>query len=111
MNPFIDPTTNLPTKFCVSGDPVKATDGTAGWVDGMGALVPADRRMCQVTGPFTMAPGDTQELVVANLGGVGADRISSITALRTVSDQAQQAYNSLFKLPAPPPSPPGVPRR
>jgi len=103
--PFIDPTTNATTKFCLYGDPVKATDGSAGWVDGMAGLSPADRRMCLVTGPFAMAAGDTQELVVANLGGVGADRLSSITALRSIDDKAQAAYDNLFTIPGPPPPP------
>jgi len=103
--PFIDPTTNQPTKFCLYGDPTKSTNGGAGWVDGMNGLTPADRRFCLVTGPFTMAPGDTQELVVALLGGLGADYLSSITALKGIDDKAQSAYNSLFALPSPPPAP------
>jgi hypothetical protein len=108
--PFIDPTTGNPSsgqavKFCLYGDPVKATDGSAGWVDGLNGLTPQDRRICLVTGPFTMAPGDTQELVVALVGGVGSDRLSSIAVLRAVDDKAQSAYNNLFVLPAPPPSP------
>ena len=52
-----------------------------------------------------MAPGDTQELVVANLAGLGADRLSSVTVMRSISDKAQQAYNNLFVLPGPPPIP------
>ena len=99
--PFIDPVTNLPTKFCLAGDPVAQT----GWVDGLGGLPAGDRRICMVTGPFTMAAGDTQELVVANLAGLGADYLSSVTALKGVDDKAQAAYNSLFSLPKPPPAP------
>ncbi len=103
--PFVDPVTNLETKFCLAGDPVKATDGTAGWVDGLAGLTPQDRRICLITGPFTMAVGDTQELVVATLAGVGGDRLSSITQMRAVDDKAQAAYNNLFSIPAPPPAP------
>jgi len=97
---FVNPLTNQATKFTLSGDPVAGT----GWLDG-NPVPAADRRMCMVTGPFTMAPGDTQELVVALLAGVGNDRLSSVAALKSVSDNAQSAYNSLFKLAAPPPSP------
>jgi hypothetical protein len=103
--PFIDPNTNQATVFCLAGDPVKATDGTAGWVDGQGGLTAQDRRICLVTGPFTMAVGDTQELVVATLAGLGGDRLSSITQMRAVDDKAQAAYNNLFSIPAPPPAP------
>jgi len=100
-SPFIDPTTNQPTKFCLYGDPITQK----GWCDGSSGLTPADRRFCLVTGPFTMAPGDTQELVVGLMGGLGADYLSSITVLKGIDDKAQSAYNSLFSLPAPPPAP------
>ncbi len=103
--PFIDPTTNKPTKFCLYGDPTISQTGAAGWVDGMAGLTPADRRLCLVTGPFTMAVGDTQELVVGLLGGLGGDFLSSINVLKSLDDKAQSAYNSLFALPSPPPSP------
>jgi hypothetical protein len=52
-----------------------------------------------------MAAGDTQELVVANIGAIGADRISSISVLRYYSDLAQAAYNGLFNIAQAPPSP------
>lgn len=92
-NPFVDPVTALPTKFCLSGDPV--TGAGSGWVDGTGVLAPGDRRMCLASGPFTMAAGDTQELVVALIAGLGADRISSIAVLRSNADQVRSAYNSV----------------
>ena len=103
--PFIDPVTNQPTKFCLYGDPTISQTGAAGWVDGMAGLTPQDRRMCLVTGPFTMAPGDTQELVVGLTGGLGSNYLSSINALKAIDDKAQSAYNSLFALPSPPPAP------
>ncbi len=89
--PFIDPTTNQPTKFCLSGDPVTQT----GWRDGMGGLTPQDRRLCIASGPFTMAPGDTQEIVVALIAGLGADYLSSVSVLRTNDDGVQSAYNTM----------------
>jgi hypothetical protein len=48
--------------------------------------------MAMVTGPFTMAAGDSQELVVALMAGLGADRLSSVTNLRSVADLVQQDY-------------------
>jgi hypothetical protein len=100
-SPFIDPTNNQATKFCLYGDPVTQK----GWCDGMAGLTPQDRRLCLVTGPFTMAAGDTQELVVGLVGGLGADYLSSIGVLKTMDDKAQSAYNSLFALPSPPAAP------
>jgi hypothetical protein len=59
----IDPTTGLPTKFVCSGDPWTGT----GWLDN----APADRRFMLSSGPFAMAPGDTQEVVAAVMVGAG----------------------------------------
>ena len=88
--PFIDPNSGQPTKFTLAGDPVLGS----GWVDGSIAP-PGDRRMCVVTGPFTMAAGDTQEIVVANLAGLGSNRFSSITVLRSNVDQVQGAFRGM----------------
>ena len=100
-SPMIDPFTQLPTKFFAPGDPVTRT----GWVDGMAGLTPQDRRMYQSVGPFRMAAGDTQEIVVANCAGVGADYLSSITVLRSIVDRLSSAYRHLLALPAPPHAP------
>jgi hypothetical protein len=100
----IDKTTGLPTKFAFAGDP---TTGK-GWIEGTanGSVAPpGDRRLCMVTGPFTLMPGDTQEVVVATIIAQGGDRISSISVLRFYSDQAQSAFDNFFNLPSPPPSP------
>ncbi len=93
--PFIDPNTNQPTVFCVSGDPIRATDGSAGWVDGQAGAVPGERRMIMSMGPFTLASGDTQQLVVACIGSQGVDRFSSITALRSDVKTVQAAFTYL----------------
>ena len=100
-SPFIDPTTKLPSKFTLNGDPLSGK----GWLDGTFGLVPGDRRICLVTGPFTLANKDTQELVVATIVGLGGDRISSIAVLKFYDDLAQSAYNNLFNIPRPPPTP------
>ena len=56
-------------------------------------------------GPFTLAPGDTQEVVVATIIAQGGDRISSVSLLKFYSDMAQSAFDNFFSLPAPPSSP------
>ncbi|HUI11053.1 MAG TPA: hypothetical protein VL221_12045, partial [Bacteroidota bacterium] len=99
-DPFTDPNTGLPSKFCMPGNPLTGQ----GWIDGQ-EVGPQDRRMGEVAGPFTMMPGDTQEVVVANLAGIGKDRISSISVLFWYSDLALSAYNAFFQLPSPPPQP------
>jgi len=95
--PIIDPTTSLATRFQVPGNPVTGT----GWLDSS----PADRRLQLSTGPFSMAPGDSQEVTIAIIVGQGTDRLSSITDLKNKDDQAQIVFNLNFDIPAPPPSP------
>ncbi len=85
------------TKFVVAGDPVAGT----GWLDDK----PADRRIMMTTGPFTMAPGDTQEVVGAVLVGQGTDRLSSITELKRIDRIAQSTFDLNFRIPGPPPQP------
>jgi hypothetical protein len=97
-NDFIDPTTNLPCKFTLYGDPVAKT----GWLD----AEPGDRRNGGVSGPFTLAYGDTQEVVIAQMSAgasSGIDNIGAVQQLKSIDDIAQVAYNRLFKLPTPAP--------
>ena len=88
-----------PTKFMHAGDPV--SPGPTSWLD----TNPADRRFFMSSGPFTMAPGDSQEVVVAVVIGQGNDRLSSISALRFNDEFAQDAFDRDFDLPSPPAQP------
>jgi hypothetical protein len=67
------------TTYPWSGDPVIGS----GWLD----TTPDDKLFLISTGPFSMAPGDSQQVVYALCVGQGADRLSSITALRSIVDQ------------------------
>ncbi|CUS79937.1 Por secretion system C-terminal sorting domain-containing protein [Candidatus Kryptonium thompsonii] len=93
-----------PTKYAVAGDPVTKT----GWIDGR-EIPPGDRRIVNVTGPFqlklTDGKPDTAEIVVALIGAMGVDNLSSILVLKYYDIYAQFAYDNLFVLPSPPPSP------
>jgi hypothetical protein len=93
----IDPTTGQVTKFFHPGDPVTGT----GWLDAN----PSDRRLMDSSGPFSMAPGDTQNIVVGVIVGQGNDRLSSISALRFYDTFAQDAFDRNFILPSPPQQP------
>jgi len=61
--PWISPIDNTPTKFPLSGNPLSGQ----GWIDG-NPYGPGDRRIGVNTGPFTMALGDTQEVITALIG-------------------------------------------
>ncbi len=102
-DPFVDPNTQSPTAFALAGDPITRS----GWIDGQ-VLPPGDRRIGLASGPFNMAPGDTQEVAVAELcaGAIpGVDRLSAIGLLKFYDRQAQLAYDNFFELPVPPPPP------
>jgi hypothetical protein len=78
----------------LSGTP----ENNAGFVDGMStvySLQPGDRRLLLASGPFTMAPGDTQEIVLAIMGGLGSDRKSSVNVLRSTAAAARGAFLAL----------------
>lgn len=91
-----------PTNRPLAGDPT--IPGSGEDVDGV--LYPAgDRRMEMITGPLSMAVGDTQEVVIALICGLGENHLSSISAMKFYDRCAQDAYNQRFDLPRSPQSP------
>ncbi|MFZ4619575.1 MAG: CHRD domain-containing protein [Bacteroidota bacterium] len=88
-----DPVLQLPTKFWLSGDPLIRS----GWIDGK-IDNPGDRRMLQTAGPFSMSLGDTQEVVIGVVGGVGDDYLNSIAVMKQNDRTAQFMYSSLFSV-------------
>lgn len=80
-NISLNPITNEPTKFLVSGDPITNT----GWLDG-GWYSPGDRRLMISSGPFTISPGDTQEVVLAEIAAIGTSKIHSLELLKSYAD-------------------------
>ncbi|MAT39911.1 MAG: hypothetical protein CL946_09945 [Ectothiorhodospiraceae bacterium] len=101
--PYIDPSTGETTNITLAGDPL-APSNQRGWVDGI-LHAPGDRRFLMTAGPFTLSPTDTQEVVVATIVGLGADRLSSINVLKFYDEFAQFAFDNNFDLPQAPPSP------
>ncbi|MCJ7554719.1 MAG: T9SS type A sorting domain-containing protein [Ignavibacteriaceae bacterium] len=90
---IIDPTTNLPTIWPLTGDPVT---GTGWYLVCPNCLSGFDQRYHVPTGPFNMAPNDTQEVVIAFLIKRGTDNINSITELRNYAAQIQHWYDNDF---------------
>ena len=73
------------TPFPFSGDPVTNT----GFLDGI-EMLPADRRMMISSGPFNLAPGDTQEVIYAQVAGGGENNMNYLAAVSIMK------YNSSF---------------
>jgi hypothetical protein len=97
--PIRDPWGNL-TTYMLSGDPVSG----AGWVD----WYPDDCRYMVSTGPFNLAPGDSQEVMIAVCVGQGGDALTAVTDLRATAREANNAYDVRFDFPHVMPAPPVV---
>jgi hypothetical protein len=80
--------------YLLPGDPVTGTGKIDGVVDG-----PGDRRILPINGPFTMNLGDTAQVVVALVYGMGVNNLSSISVLKFNDASAQFAYDQLFNVP------------
>ena len=123
LNGFIpnngDPTDNVrythgsgplagePTPFPLDGDPFRET----GDLDGRGSnFAPGDRRIALCSGPFTLEPGDTQEVVLSVVGGIieqtGGNNRNAVEQMKLNDGFAQIIFDSLFKeIPKPPAAP------
>ncbi|NIR48013.1 T9SS type A sorting domain-containing protein [candidate division KSB1 bacterium] len=88
------------TKFPLSGDPVAGT----GDIDGI-VLSPGDRRMLMSSGPFTMALGDTQNVLIALVAAHGGSHLTSVSMLKFHT----RAVFSVFENDLRPPNPPAPP--
>ncbi|MFC2133492.1 T9SS type A sorting domain-containing protein [Bacteroidota bacterium] len=81
------------TSFTLSGDPSTGS----GWVDGI-EWTPGDRNMNMSSGPFNMMPGDTQEVVYAQMAfgaDDGVDRLGAVQLLKFYSKYVQMIYNGM----------------
>ena len=95
---WVNPLTGAGSAFPCSGDPLTRT----GWLDGSITFPMGDRRLGLSSGPFTFAPGDTQEVVLAVIaaGAIqGVDRLAAVSYLKYYDDAAQAAYDNFFDLP------------
>ncbi len=91
-NPIINPVTGQSTRYMFSGNPVTGK----GWVDGTGGFLPRDIRLGMSSGPFIMAPGDTQVVVFAEIAAgaeKGVTRLMAVDSLKYYAKIAQQFYN------------------
>ncbi|MBI5475677.1 MAG: hypothetical protein HY964_02955 [Ignavibacteriales bacterium] len=98
---FFDPVGQQCTKYELDGDP----ELFHGWIDGIPDSA-GDRRFAVISGPFSMAYGDTQEVVYALLAGQGTDNRNGITTIKSYAKSAYDAYYLNFRFPDPVPNPP-----
>jgi len=93
-------TASTDPRFVFSGDPTDGPNGS-GWLD----ITPDDKRFMVNCGPFQLAAGDTQDIVVGYVVAQGTDALNSLDKLRKTDVVAQAAYNANFEVAGPPPAP------
>ncbi len=98
----------IPVNYMFPGDPATGE----GWSEvnpagdgSLPAIDPADRRFVLSTGPFTINPGDQQEIVFGLVWALGVDHLDSVNRLRQADALAQAAFDVNFELPQPPAAP------
>jgi hypothetical protein len=97
--PTINPITGQASIFAFTGDPIT----NSGWTNSL-TSPPGDKRLAMNSGPFTMASGDTQEVVIAQLaagGGENEDRLDAVKLLKLYSGLAQNFYDYDFQVTSP----------
>ncbi len=101
-DPFVNPEGDT-TLFPIAGDPITQT----GWFEGLGpgawGQYPDDRRFNMNAGPFTFAPGDTQEITYAIMVGQGENNVDGIRVVRDMAVYAQTYFDKGFREINPPP--------
>ena len=55
--------------------------------------------MALTSGPFNLSPGETQEMVVALVGGLGEDRLNSITVMKENIEEVKKQYGKPLLIP------------
>jgi len=85
---FRIPASGETTRFSMTGDPINAT----GWLDDN----PGNRQITFASGNFSMALGDTQEVVMIMTAGLGADRLASLQAMKFFARKAREFAQYTF---------------
>jgi hypothetical protein len=90
---LVDPNTNDSTYKILAGDPESGT----GWYEGDGWISgprPGDRRFYLTSGPFNLAPGDTQEIAYAIHVAKWRSNAGSVTYLKEQNKIIREFYIS-----------------
>jgi hypothetical protein len=80
--------------FLLAGDPVFGIGKIDGKKEG-----PGDRRIMVTNGPISLSLGDTAQVVLALVYGMGKNNLSSISAMKFNDQFAQFAFDQLFDVP------------
>lgn len=93
-----DGTDRLGGPFDLPGDPTSQANPD---IDD----APGDKRFMVASGPFQMAVGDTQTIVVGIVAAAGANNFDGVRSVKLADEQAQTIFDKDFKVPSAPTNP------
>ena len=92
----------IPADFMFPGDPVTCAFWSECNSDDQGTSIgPADRRFVMSSGPFTIKPGDFQQIVFGIVWALGEDNLNSVASLRQAVALAQLVFEAGFNVAVP----------
>ena len=99
-----------PVDYMFSGDVGESDETCQFWsecnADDAGTdIAAADRRFAMSTGPFTINPGDFQQIVFGIVWARGENNFNSVTKMKQADELAQAAFDINFEIPLPPAPP------
>ena len=96
---------NIPADYMFPGDTDPLGWGTNGqeaslWTEQTAGNPPADRRFIQAAGPFTLEPGDYNNITVGVVWAeaTSSDPFSAVVALQEADDKAQALFDNCFEI-------------
>ncbi|MCB0762534.1 MAG: T9SS C-terminal target domain-containing protein, partial [Flavobacteriales bacterium] len=111
-NPNVGANLDIPADYMFPGDTDPLKWGTAGiatepWTEVSSGNPPNDRRFMQSSGPFTLEPGDWNNITIGVLyaRSYEGDSFSSVELLRIADDKAQALFDNCFELVSGPDAP------
>ncbi|NQV41322.1 MAG: T9SS type A sorting domain-containing protein [Candidatus Marinimicrobia bacterium] len=84
---------NNPTTFMFPGDPAAGE----GWTEARAGRSPGDRYFLMTAGPFTLAPGQSQDFVCALMLAQGTDNLDAVTELKATASEIRLLWPQLFE--------------
>jgi len=101
---------DIPTHFSFPGDPVTGAFWSEFNTDGQGtAKPPGDRHFLISTGPFTLQPGQAQEILFAIVWSRGTDHLDSVRQLKKDVKRLREVADAILVPDVPAKAPDPVP--
>ena len=112
VSPATGANLDIPCQYMFPGDTDPYNWGTGGvatepWTEVTSGNPPADRRFIQSAGPFTLEPGDYNNITMGIVWaqGTSGDPLESVSLMRQADDKAQALFDNCFEIVSGPDAP------